>query len=303
MKQLIRRILCALLGLVLAAGVFSCAAAEGELRGYSEESGYVYVFFGRYPQTIDGGIPNDGKQAQQWRKSYQKNKVKGEMREQGIDPAAVEPTPILWRVLAADEEKIFLCSEYILFPAPMHSDRKEYKVIGSDFGQTELCARLNGEFMETAFSPEETDMLILRETFGKVFILSAEEMDDKSLGFGTKQSRKTWATEYAVRACGAFVYQASMGCHSPCWTRSQSKTKTNAARCTKQEGTIGYYDCTNPEEGARPAVWMKPDGFRIVSGSGTREDPYVLAAEGGAETGDTETEDAEMGVTDTGDEE
>jgi len=287
MKQMIRRILCALILLTLPAGC--SAAAEGGLRGYDAENGYVYVTFGRYPQSIDGGRPDDGKQAQQWRKSYQKNKTKGEMREEGIDPAAVEPSPILWRVLQADEEKIFLCSEYILFPSPMHSDRKAYREIGNDFGRTDLCALLNGTFTEAAFSAEEQAALISRETFGKVFILSAEEMNDKSLGFGTKQSRKTWATEYAIRACGAFVYQASMGCHSPCWTRNQSTTQRNAARCTKQEGTIGYYDCQNPEEGVRPAVWMRAEAYRINGGNGTREDPYQLvpAAED-EEKGDNE---------------
>ena len=51
--------------------LFSSALAEGELRGYSKENGYVYVSFGRYPQVIDGGIPDDGTQAWSWRVSYQ----------------------------------------------------------------------------------------------------------------------------------------------------------------------------------------------------------------------------------------
>ena len=279
---MMKRIICLLAALLLAAG---CAAAEDGLRGYSAEQGYVYVLFGKYPQVIDGGTPDDGRQAQLWRKSYQDHKAKGEMREKDIDPSQVEPTPILWRVLSADEEKVFLCSEYILFPAPLDTDRKAYTENGSDFGKTELCRRLNGEFAETAFTGEEMEILLNRETFGKIFLLSVEEMDDKSLGFGTKKARKTWATEYAIRACGAFVYQISMGCHSPCWTRTQSTSKKRAGRCTKQEGTIGYYDCTNPEEGVRPCVWMAADGFRIESGSGTREDPYViLPAAGGEET-------------------
>ena len=269
-----KRIICLVLGMILLCG--GCAAAESGLRGYDAEAGYVYVLLGKYPQVIDGGTPEDGRQAQLWRKSYQDHKAKGEMREKDIDPAQVEATPILWRVLAADEEKVFLCSEYILFPSPLDTDRKAYRKNGSDFGQTELCRKLNGEFAESALTEAEREMLMNRETFGKIFLLSVEEMDDKNLGFGTNKARKTWATEYAIRACGAFVYQIKMGCHSPCWTRTQSKTKTNAGRCTKQEGTIGYYDCTNPEEGVRPAVWMKADGYRIDSGSGTREDPYVI---------------------------
>ena len=250
--------------------------AKAGLRGYDAAQGYVYVTFGRYPQRIDGGTPDDGQQAWQWRAAYQKFHKDKANKGKTYDPGELEEDPILWRVLATDAEKVFLCSEYILFASPLDTDRKAYKQNGSDFGQTELCRKLNGEFAEQAFTEAEREMLLERESFGKFFLLSVEEMDDKSLGFGTKKARKTWATEYAIRVTGAFVYQISMGNHSPCWTRTQSATHRNAGRCTKQEGTIGYYDCTNPEEGVRPAVWMKTDEYRIESGSGTREDPYVI---------------------------
>ena len=254
----------------------SSAVAEGELRGYNSEEGYVYVTFGRYYQTIDGGIPDDGRQAWKWRTEHQA--FKNDKANKGLkyDPGELEMEPILWRVLSVDEEKVFLCSEFILYACPLDTDRKAYKQNGSDFGQTELCRRMNGEFAETAFTGAELEMLLPRETFGKLFLLSSDEMNDKSLGFGTRKARKTWATEYAIRVTDAFVYQVSMGNHSPCWTRTQCKSKKNAGLCTKQEGDIGYYDCTNPEEGVRPAVWMKPDGCRIESGSGSREDPYVI---------------------------
>ena len=60
---MVRKWLSALLALVL---LMSSAAAEGELRGYSGEDGFIYVTFGQYFQSIDGGIPDDGKQAWQW---------------------------------------------------------------------------------------------------------------------------------------------------------------------------------------------------------------------------------------------
>ena len=256
--------------------LFSSALAEGELRGYSKEDGYVYVSFGRYPQVIDGGIPDDGTQAWSWRVSYQQNKVKGEMREEGIDPAAIEPTPILWRVLSVEVERAYLCTEYILFPHPLQENSGVYAKIGEDFGQTELCAYLNSEFAKTAFTPEELRMLLSYKTYGKIFLLSADDLKDKSMGFGTNKSRKAWATEYSIRACGGFVYQVSKGSPSPYWTRTQSTSHKNAGRCTKQDGDVGYYDATNPEEGVRPAVWLYLNGFDIESGSGTKTDPYVL---------------------------
>ena len=63
MIRMIRRWSLILLALML---FCSAAAAEGELRGYSEGDGYIYVTFGQYFQSIDGGIPDDGKQAWQW---------------------------------------------------------------------------------------------------------------------------------------------------------------------------------------------------------------------------------------------
>ena len=60
---------------LLTAVLVLCASATGEgtLRGYTAGEGYVYLRLGRYPQTAEGGIE-----------------------------------PILWRVLASDEEQAFL---------------------------------------------------------------------------------------------------------------------------------------------------------------------------------------------------
>ena len=65
-------------------------SAETELRGYSPEQGYIYVSLGQYPQTADGQVQ-----------------------------------PVLWRVLAADEEKCILLSEYILFARCMNASLTE----------------------------------------------------------------------------------------------------------------------------------------------------------------------------------
>ena len=274
---------------LLALLLFSSAAAEGELRGYDAEAGYIYVTLGEYPQVIDGGIPDDGTQAWRWRKSFQKNKVPGEMREEGIDRDAVEPSPILWRVLRFEEGQAFLLSEYILFPSPAHSSTKEYEAIGNDFSQTDLSRILNGEFMEKAFTEAEQNAIIPYETLGKVFILSTADLKDPDIGFGkNKKTRKAWATEYAIRACGAFVYQTTNGNHSPYWTRDKYPNKVkkgspdynpHATQCTKADGSVGYYSCTNPEEGARPALYLDIAKLKITEGDGTKENPFRLSAE------------------------
>ena len=272
--------------------LFSSACAEGELRGYSEEEGYVYVHFGRFVQSIDGGVPDDGNQAGKWRKMHQDYKKKNKGKD--FDPGELQKDPILWRVLSADGEKIYLLSEFILFSMPIHASGKEYSAIRSDFTKTELWAELNGPFAAEAFTEAELSMLLDTPGLGKVFIPSSDEVSDPALGFAPKSNtkitvggqrrslnstRRAWATEYAIRVKHAFVYGADWGNHSPYWLRDECKikgAKPSQAYCTKQDGSIGFYASSNPEEGARPGVYLDPASFRVESGSGTREDPYVV---------------------------
>ena len=171
------RLLLILLALLLAAG---SACGEGALRGYSREEGYVYLHLGRYPQTADGQIQ-----------------------------------PILWRVLTLEDGKACLLSEYILFARAMHNSRKEYEQFGGDFAQTELCRYLNSTFAEEAFTEEELSMLLPCENYGKVFLITREEMKDKKIGLGstvegsTSQKKiqanpgvRAWGTEWAIQNNG-----------------------------------------------------------------------------------------------------
>ena len=157
------------------------AAAEEGLRGYTKEDGYVYLCLGQYPQTADGGIE-----------------------------------PILWRVLTTDDEKAYLLSEYILFARALHNNRNEYAQFKGDFAQTELCRYLNTTFAEDAFTEEEMSMLLPCENFGKVFLVTREDMQNRDIGLGAWTSRKdptlkqieenpavrAWGTEWAIRNNG-----------------------------------------------------------------------------------------------------
>lgn len=239
---------------LLAVSVFA-TAEEPALRGYNRDLGYVYLTFGEYPQTKEGKV-----------------------------------RPILWRVLTVDNEKAYLCSEYILFARELHSSLTEYKKIGADFGQTELCAYLNGEFAAQAFSEEELAVLLPCETFGKVFLLDGADLKNKDIGMGEKTNinksagLRAWGTDYAV-ANGLFVYLKKYGSHSPYWVRNQSTTDKRHGRCTKATGVLGHIESGRDNEGVRPAVYLKADGFSIEGGSGTMEDPYIVVpkAEGSEE--------------------
>lgn len=293
---MMKRFLAVLLILLLSV---SAAWAEGELRGYTEGEGYVYVLFGSYTQEIDGGIPDDGDQAMKWRKMHQDYKSKNKGKD--FDPGVVEKTPILWRVLSVDEEKAYLLSEFILFSMPMHKNLKEYGQIRDDFTKTELSQELNGPFASEAFTEAEAAMLLDLPGLGKVFIPSSTELSDPALGFAAKANktirikdeskklnttRRTWATEYAVRVTHTFVYATSWGNHSPYWLRDVCTikgSKPSQAYCTKQDGSIGYYSSSNYDEGVRPAVYLAAGAYRLESGSGTREDPFVAVPAPGAD--------------------
>lgn len=252
--------------LLLLTLVITGGHAEDALRGYERENGYVYVTLGHYMQSIDGGNPKEKNNTWTWAHDLIKD----------TSDLTIEKTPLIWRVLTADEEKIYLASEYVLFAMPMHKNYTEYKKIGEDFGQTELSHYLNGEFAETAFTAEEMEMLLPCETFGKVFLLDSEDLKSKAEGMGVGNGLKCWGTEYAIRVTGLYVFQVKYGAHSAYWARNQSTTDKRHARCTKDGGQLGHIISDRENEGVRPALYLDPNAYGIASGSGTLEDPYVL---------------------------
>ena len=221
---------------------------EPALRGYDKKEGYVYLTLGAFPQTAEG-----------------------------------ERLPILWRVLAVEDGKALILSEYILEARPLHGDYKEYankptnkKYPGfnGDFTQTDMAEYLNGEFTAN-FASTELTILAEDETYGKFFLLSGDDLKNAKYGFTSNESRKAWGTEYAL-ANGLFKYMANRGSHSPYWTRTQSTSNTQGARCIKSKGELGYINVITEDEGMRPACWLDMQQVHILSGTGTKDDPYVL---------------------------
>jgi len=244
----------------------SCAVAEGELRGYDKKEGYQYVLLGSFPQDADGTVK-----------------------------------PILWRVLSAEEDRAYLLSEYVLFNNRVHPDDQEYIAFDAAFNQTEMFALLNGPFEGDPISKEEQDelkkrerlgrvhiaeksfkdeaftaaeqaMLITDEELGTVFLVTADDLKNRDYGFASANDRKAYGTEYAAEN-GLFVYQNGS---SPYWTRTQSQSHAYGTRCTKVDGNVGYIRCVVMNEGCRPAVRLALDGLSVLSGSGTKDDPFML---------------------------
>ena len=270
---MIRKWLSLLLALLLPA---ACAYGDDGIQGYDPDAGYVYVTFGRYFQSIDGGIPDDGKQTWEWHQmSIREQK---EAKKSGIpyDPGELEKDPILWRVLSVEGEEALLMSEYVLFASVLHPRLKEYEQIGADFSQTELSEKLNGPFTEEAFTAAEQEALIPYENRGKVFLADKDLLKNKEYGFGTNKSRKAWATEYAIRVTGQYQYQPKNGNHSPYWTRTQTVKAPKQAFSTTMAGSIGSLSVTGDDMGVRPMVLLDMQKVAVDGGSGTKEDPFRL---------------------------
>jgi len=224
------------------------AMAEG-IRGYDKKQGYVYLEFGTFPQTEEG-----------------------------------DELPIVWRVLSTEDGKAYLLSEYVLEARRIHGDYKEYANkptnkknpgFNGDFTKTEMSLHLNGAFTEH-FTDAEKALLAPDETLGLFWLLSGDELKNSKYGFADNNDRKAWGTPYATTH-GLFVYGSARGNHSPYWTRTQSTTNTQGARCIKSKGELGYINVITEDEGMRPACQLDMAKLVIASGSGTLEDPFVLA--------------------------
>ena len=247
----LRRIAALLLLLCL---LLPAALAEDTLRGYDKKAGYVYVTLGTFPQTEAG-----------------------------------DELPIVWRVLQVQDGRAYILSEYVLEARRIHGDYKQYankptsKTPGfnGDFTQTEMALYLNGDFTRH-FTDGELALLSPDAQWGMFTLLSSDELKDKNLGFGTDASRKAWGTEYATTH-GLFVYGSARGNHSPYWSRTQSTSNTQGARCIKSKGELGYINVITEDEGMRPACWLDMSRVVIIGGSGTLEDPYVLQTEAAAD--------------------
>ena len=250
--QRLYRIFALLLALLL---LVPSAMAEDALRGYDKGQGYVYLTLGTFPQTAEGGVE-----------------------------------PILWRVLQVEDGRAYILSEYVLEARRIHGDYNEYANkpnakknpgFDGDFTQTEMAQYLNGDFTAN-FTSAELALLSPDETLGMFTLLSSDELKDKNLGFSKDNDRKAWGTEYATTH-GLFVYGSSRGNHSPYWSRTQSSTNRQGARCIKSKGELGYINVITLDEGMRPACWLDMEKVVIASGEGTMESPFVLLTEPSAE--------------------
>ena len=180
---------------------------------------------------------------------------------------------IEWRVLAKENGKVFVISEYGL-------DWKPYNENFDDVTWETCTLRkwLNGEFLNTAFSEEEQARIATttvsadrnpeyganpgNATNDKVFLLSIAEAEKY---FEDDEDRRCAPTAY-VKEQGVYVndyhYRASGEATCWWWLRSPGGNQKHAASVSS-DGSVDcngdYVDCDYDDVTIRPALWINPE--------------------------------------------
>ena len=219
--------------------VCSLNFVQAEIKGYDEKTRtYQYVAFGQYPQGAEGEIK-----------------------------------PILWRVLEADDEKVYLLSEYILFAKAVHSVYLEFhNDFKLDVRKTEMFLHLNDGFMKEAFTAEQQMKMVEEPEHGWVSLPSVADIKNPAYGFVEDKDRRGYGTPYALNHL-LFMYGNES---SPYWTRDYSTSQDGSMRCTKVQGNTGFIRCQSIDLGARPVIWLKTAALMEATGEGTRENPFIM---------------------------
>lgn len=180
--------------------------------------------------------------------------------EQDNDPDN-GPEPIEWQVLAVEDGRALLLSEYALEARPYNETYRNVT-----WGGCTLRAWLNGEFFNTAFSsPEQARVSEVKNknpknpyagtrggspTKDRVFLLDLAEADKY---FTDDASRQCEATAYA-KARGAYV--ADDG-NSWWWLRSPGSIGRTASIVLYGGYAAGTgYSVADPSNTVRPALWL-----------------------------------------------
>ncbi|MBR6089846.1 MAG: hypothetical protein IKP86_07925 [Anaerolineaceae bacterium] len=187
------------------------------------------------------------------------------------------PEPVEWQILSVKDDRILVISKNIL-------DAKSFPEMasGSSWETTSLRSWLNGEFLNTAFSPDEKSLIITvtnenpdnpqfktaggNKTKDTIFLLSINEVEGY---FESDQDRSSQATEFANEQSQSFfnMYGGAMW-----YLRSPGLSQTTRAVVGK-DGEINYggpacvSECQYVYFGMRPAFWLrivKPAGFTVT---------------------------------------
>lgn len=215
--------------------------AEKVLRGYDAQSeSYVYLTFGSYPYEKDG-----------------------------------TERPCLWRVLAIENNYAFLLNEYVVDFQPFHSVKEDQP----DWPDYDLYTYMNTTMLNEMFSAQEQACLRYTYEFGSLFILNNKEFMTRAYGFRPILTEVEWEREcpptpYAKTLKGAYVHE-----NGNTWYWSRTCRHTAAGGYEHILGYNGHISMAGFTRigGVRPACYVDCSMLDKVTGTGTKDDPYVFS--------------------------
>ena len=227
------------------------AGAEG-IRSYDKaDGGWQYVTMGVYPYEADGA-----------------------MRE------------VLWRVLFVENGEALLLADQVLDAHQVINEADQsvikartYRRIDS-YAESDLCAWMNSEMLETLFPDEGLRSILVEKEFGKVYCLTTEQFTTVQYGFSRSlygenfPDRKATGTPYYIER-GGYVDQSTKT--APYWAATiRGKGKAGyQLQLVGYNGHLSWGAYTRVNVGVRPAVTIDLSRCEL-NGRGTRNEPFLV---------------------------
>lgn len=173
--------------------------------------------------------------------------------------------PILWRVLAVNENHALLLSEYVL-------DARSFDSDNSDWNNSSINAWLNNTFFPEAFPASEVRGCIVScKKLPKVFLLSKDEYLNTAYGFSSEDdmndpNRCAHGTSYA-QDHGLFVQDTL------CSYYTRTAVNSSDLYHVRGHGSIGIARYSRNNVGIRPAILIDPNKISFTLGDGSMNDP------------------------------
>ncbi len=249
------------MGAVLALFLLLLLPAQAEIQGYVKGQGYNYVYFGQYPYDRDGTVQ-----------------------------------PVLWRVLAVQDNKALMLTEYLIDTDQVifvtdekiienHSYRRIEK-----FEESDLFPKLSTEYVDRLLGDDPIRNALVAQPNGAIlFMLNDEDYVNTDYGFEKSRwaewparikSHEAQGTPYAVKQRGLYVaYQNDM---SPYWVATVKSPTDYKLQIVGFNGHLSYGAYTRVNIGLRLAVQLDLNQIEISGGQGSKQSPYQVRYTGSA---------------------
>lgn len=249
------------MGAVLALFLLLLLPAQAEIQGYVKGQGYNYVYFGQYPYDRDGTVQ-----------------------------------PVLWRVLAVQDNRALMLTEYLIDTDQVifvtdekiienHSYRRIEK-----FEESDLFPKLSTEYVDRLLGDDPIRNALVAQPNGAIlFLLNDEDYVNTDYGFEKSRwaewparikSHEAQGTPYAVKQRGLYVaYQNDM---SPYWVATVKSPTDYKLQIVGFNGHLSYGAYTRVNIGLRLAVQLDLNQIEISGGQGSKQSPYQVKYTGSA---------------------